>query len=265
MRLPSQIGVGRQRDGRALKAIVFDFDGVLADSEPLHFQAFHTVFAEQGVALTEKDYADRYVGLSDAECVRKVMLANGKSATGPEVDEWVGRKTQFMQHLLRSAHVIVPGIPEFLNEAANHYRLAIASGARKEEVYLVLRRAGLLDVFEQIVTSEDVERGKPDPDVYLLALTLLNDAGRLMGSECLAVEDTPHGIHAAHAAGMRCLAVSTTVRAEVLFQADAVTASLTRFDFPAFVERWWPGSYRYGRSGKGRKHNQPSYREARSG
>lgn len=294
MRLPSQIGIGRQRDGQAFKAIVFDFDGVLADSEPLHFQAFHTVFAEQGVAFTEKDYAEGYVGLSDADCFREVMLASGKSATGPEVDEWVGRKTQFMQHLLRSAHVIIPGIPEFLNEAAEHYRLAIASGARREEVHLVLRRAGLLDVFEQIVTSEDVPRGKPDPGVYLLALALLNDAGPLVGSECLAVEDTPHGIHAAHAAGMKCLAVSTTLGAEALFQADAVVSSLSRFDFPALVERWWPGSYRYGRSGNGtlpsqlldghrdelgddrkiqsldhsrlrRKHNQPPYREERSG
>jgi HAD superfamily hydrolase (TIGR01509 family) len=257
-------GIGIDRHGQALKAIVFDFDGVLADSEPLHFQAFRTVLTEEGMALAETDYAERYVGLSDADCFRSVMLANGRAATGPEVDEWVDRKTRIMQNLLRSANVILPGISEFVNEAANHYRLAIASGARKEEVYLVLRRAGLLDVFEQIVTSEDVERGKPDPDVYLLALTLLNDAGRLMGTECLAVEDTLHGIHAAHAAGMRCLAVTTTVGGEALLQADAVAPSLSRLDFPALVQRWWPGSHRHGRNGR-RTDDQPSYRQEHSG
>ncbi len=222
-----------------LKAIVFDFDGVLADTEPLHFRMFRDVLAEEGLTLTQADYSTRYVGLTDAACFHAVLEAQGERPTYGRLNSLVEKKTRRMQAALLHEPVLLPGIAEFVRAAGASYRLAIASGALLEEIELTLERAGFRDAFEHITAAEDVPNGKPAPDPYLHAVRSLSRLGLLLPGECLAIEDTPHGVAAARAAGLRCLAVATSVPREDLWDADVVALSLQGFDLSALAAKLW--------------------------
>ncbi len=222
---------------QAIKALIFDFDGVLANTEPLHFRAFERILSGEGIALSPDTYAERYVGLTDAECFKAVFMAHAKPLSAPVLRTLVQRKTLLMQEAIATEDVLIPGVADLVRCLVDLYRLAIASGALREEIRLALKLAGLLEAFEHIAAAQDVKKGKPAPDLYLLALHRLNMTSPIISSECLAIEDTPHGIQAAHAAGMRCLAVTTTLNAERLRLADEVTASLQKTDFSQILRR----------------------------
>ncbi|MGQ0812495.1 MAG: HAD family hydrolase [Nitrospiraceae bacterium] len=222
-----------------LKAIIFDFDGVLADTEPLHFRMFQTVLAEEGLPLTPEDYADKYVGLTDEACFEAILAAHGSRTTSQSAAELVARKTTLMQAALKTHKVLAPGVTDFVTAASRRYRLAVASGALRDEIELILGLAHLRHAFEQITAAQDVANGKPDPDLYLLTLHRLNERAPLAASECLAIEDTPHGIRAARAAGIRCLAVATTLPLDQLGEATAVTPTLAQCDLASLVQRLW--------------------------
>lgn len=225
-----------------LKAIVFDFDGVLADTEPLHFRMFREVLAEEGLTLVQADYSTRYVGLTDAACFHAVLEAHGERPTYGRLNCLVEKKTHRMQAALLHEAVLMPGIAEFVRAAGTSYRLAIASGALRREIELTLERAGFRDAFEHITAAEDVPNGKPDPDPYLHAVRALSRRRPLLPGECLAIEDTPHGVAAARKAGLRCLAVATSVDQEELWEADAVTISLAGYDLSALAAKLWSPS-----------------------
>lgn len=227
---------------RDLKAIIFDFDGVLADTEPLHFRMFRDVLGEEGLALTQADYSTRYVGLTDAACFHAVLEACGERATYGRINSLVEKKTRRMQAALLREPVLLPGIAEFVRAAGAAYRLAVASGALREEIELTLERAGFRDAFEHITAAEDVPNGKPAPDPYLHAVRALSRRGPLSPGDCLAIEDTPHGIAAARRAGLRCLAVASSVPQDELWEADAVTLSLNGFDLSQLAAKLWAPS-----------------------
>ena len=226
----------------ALKAIIFDFDGVLADSEPLHFRAFQAVLAEENIALSEHEYATHYIGLTDIECFQAVFKARNRPLKADAIRSLVERKTARMLDVLRAQDVMTPGATDFVRALSKQYRLAIASGALRNEIVLALELAGIHDAFETIVSAEDVRAGKPHPGLYLRALSRLNSTSTLKTCECLSIEDTPYGIRSAHAAGLRCLAVTTTLRREKLLMADGVIPSLRSADFRVFVRRFWDDS-----------------------
>lgn len=225
-----------------LKAIIFDFDGVLADTEPLHYRMFREVLAEEGVTLTLEEYTTSYVGLTDAACFQAVLEARGACPKSGWINELVGRKTSRMQASLRLEPVLLPGIAEFVATAGASYRLAVASGALREEIEVTLDRAGFRGAFEHITAAQDVLRGKPAPDPYLYAVRALNLTRPLAAAECLAIEDTPHGVAAARKAGLRCLAVATSVPQDELWEADAVTLSLHGYDLSALASKLWAPS-----------------------
>jgi beta-phosphoglucomutase len=227
------------RTARTLKAIIFDFDGVLADSEPLHLRGFQTVLLERGIDLSEQDYTQSYVGLADQECFRAVLLAHKQTVPEHELHDLTRRKSAWMLQAIRSRDMLVAGTADFIKEVRRRYRLAVASCALRAEIVLSLQMAGLLDAFEVIASAEDASIGKPDPAIYLRALERLQQGGSLTSAECLAVEDTPFGIQAAQDAGMKCLAVTTTCPPSLLGKADVVVPSIARCDFPAIVGRLW--------------------------
>lgn len=210
-----------------IKAIIFDFDGVLFDTEPLHFAMFQAVFQAEGITLSPELYHAKYVGLTDEACFRAVMNDHERTeVSSATLARLVSNKTDLMQRALRERLPRLSGVREFVSDAHVSQRLAIASGALLQEIVLCLELAGMMPMFEHITAAQDVRQGKPDPEPYLHALAALDRRSTVRGDECLVIEDTPHGIEAAHKAGMRCIAVTTTLPACRLAQADLIIPSL---------------------------------------
>jgi HAD superfamily hydrolase (TIGR01509 family) len=214
-----------------LRAIVFDFDGVIANSEPLHFRAFRDVLADEGVALTESQYYARYLGFDDVGAFEAIARQHAASWSDAHIRNLAARKAVRLEALERNVSVLFPGAADAVRRASAALPIAIASGARGEEIRRVLDRERLSACFTAIVAAEDTPVSKPGPEPYLHALTLLAPAcgGRLSGSECVAIEDSQWGLESARAAGLRTVAVANTYAADQL-AADATIASLQALD-----------------------------------
>jgi len=197
-------------------ALLFDFNGTLSDDEGVQCAIFRELFAEQGRPLSEQEYFDVLAGRSDPEIVER-WLGAGHPATG----EVLERRVQLFRERAGDGSTVPPHVRESVLRAAGRSRLAVVSGAVRSEVDMVLRAAGL-DVFEVIVSVEDVRRGKPDPEGYLLALRRLG----LAAADAVAIEDAPPGIAAAKAAGLSCVALLGTAPRERLGQADEIVTRL---------------------------------------
>jgi len=210
-----------------LKAIIFDCDGVIADTEPIHMAAFERVLAEEGITLTQEDYFAHYLALDDRGCFTRALAGRGK-LTAEQLSEMIRRKAEYVEPAMRAQLRILPGAAEFIRLASGVYPLAVASGALRTEIDLVLKYGDLREHFRVIVSAEDVERSKPHPDPFLKARELLNagSGDQIEPAECLVIEDSIHGIHAAHQAGMRCLAVSNSYPKEKLVEANHIVDSL---------------------------------------
>ncbi|MBA5870026.1 MAG: HAD-IA family hydrolase [Nitrospira sp. CR2.1] len=221
-----------------IHAVLFDFDGVLFDTEPLHFDMFRQVLRMEGISLAPDAYYARYVGLTDPACFRAALADYGRSPVSSEtVAQLVQRKTELMQAALRAQLPVVPGVRDSVHAVASQYRTAVASGALREEIALCLELAGMTSMFEHVSAAQDVHQGKPDPALYLHALAALNRRSPLRADECVAIEDTPHGIEAAHGAGMRCIAVATTLPESRLSAADVVVPSLQTTTVESLLRR----------------------------
>jgi beta-phosphoglucomutase len=225
-----------------LRAIIFDFDGVIADSEPIHFAVFQGVLGEKGWFLSQEEYYANYLGYDDKGCFAAFLAAHGHPVTQATIDDLVGRKAAAYFDYIKKRSVIFPGVCELIHEAATRHPLAVCSGALRHEIEFILEQAGVRKAFEHITSAEDVMHGKPNPEGFLHALAALNrqGAGRFIApGECLVIEDSLPGIRGAHAAGMKVLAVANTHRVEELEEADAVTSSLADVTLPELSHRLW--------------------------
>jgi len=217
-----------------LKAILFDFDGVILDSEEYHFEAFQRVFEEEGVSLSREAYYRNCLGFNDVECFRWGLKGSRKLEEPGGLEELTDRKAVYFEDLLRNQMRFFPGVCEFIREAGEKYPLAVTSMARRGEIEMALRKADLADLFRLIVSGEDVERTKPDPEPYDKTLRLLNTHLSLTNTEreirpdqCLVVEDSSAGVESAKSAGMNVLALAQTEEPEHLqAAADQVLLSL---------------------------------------
>jgi len=214
-----------------LRAIVFDCDGVIADNEPVHLRCFQKVLGEEGMTLTEKEYYDVYLGMDDKGCFSAVLAAHGRPVTSSRINDLVERKARYYEEAIKRELVLFPGVTSLVRQASQHYRLAMASGALRHEIDLILKAAGIREAFKMIVSAEDVSAGKPDPEGFQKALSRINTASpipdpAITPSECLVIEDSIAGIEAAKAAGMRCLAVTHSYSRDALRQADLIVSSL---------------------------------------
>ncbi|HKA17732.1 MAG TPA: HAD family phosphatase [Blastocatellia bacterium] len=211
-----------------LKAIIFDCDGVIADTEPIHMDALQRVLAGEGISLTKEDYFAEYLALDDRACFTKALSLDGLPDAQERVNELIRRKSQCVDKIIAEGVQILPGISEMIRGAANHYPLAIASGALRREIEAIVHNAGLDHFFKVIVSAEDVMRSKPYPDPFLKALDLFNQClnETITPEECLVIEDSIHGIRAAHQASMRCLAVTNSYPKEKLAEAELVVDTL---------------------------------------
>jgi beta-phosphoglucomutase-like phosphatase (HAD superfamily) len=216
-----------------LRAIVFDFDGVIANSEPLHFRAFRDVLADRGVALTEADYYTRYLGFDDLGAFRAIGRDQGRAWAVADLRSLTDDKAVRMEALERDASVLFPGAVEAIQRTAAAVPIAIASGALGAEIRRVLDGANLTRHFAAIVAAEDTAAGKPAPDPYQRAVALLSTAMDMDGlapGDCVAIEDSRWGIASARAAGLRAVGVTTSYDAGELAEADLIIGSLAELD-----------------------------------
>ena len=198
---------------------MFDFNGTLSDDEPLLYAILADLFAAQGRPLAEDVYYERLAGLSDPEIVRLWL-----GEDHPAVDAVLAERIARYRAQVADGSTISPAAREAVHQAAGLVPIAVVSGAHRAEVVPALQAAGLGDAFAVVVTIEDVERGKPDPAGYLLALELLGDV--LRPEEVTVFEDTEAGVASAKAAGMRCVAIPGTHTPERLALADELAPAL---------------------------------------
>jgi HAD superfamily hydrolase (TIGR01509 family) len=223
-----------------IQAIFFDFNGVIIDDEALQMKAYQEVLKEQGIDLTEEDYYGS-LGMDDRAFVRAAFARAGKALTDHTMQAMIDGKSEIHHQLIDADLPLFPGVLTFLKASARRYELGLVSMARKIEIDYVLSRAGLSSMFKIVVSAEEVAKCKPDAECYNLGLEKLN-AARLadrqlpfLSRECLAIEDAPPGIEAAHVAGMHTLGVSNTVTDEALRHAgaDVVSNSLADWSIDA--------------------------------
>jgi beta-phosphoglucomutase len=219
-----------------LAAIVFDFDGVIANTEPLHCMAFRDVLADAGVTLTDVEYYTRYLGYDDLGVFRAIGVDRGLGWDVDRIEAFADRKAERFDALEREVGVLFPGAADAIRRAAAEVPVAIASGALRAEIVRVLEHAGVARHFAAIVAAEDTPAGKPAPDPYLRAIDLLSRAaGRgIPPNRCVAIEDSRWGLAAAQSAGLRTVAVCTTYSATDLTGiADLLIPGLVDFDLQA--------------------------------
>ncbi len=213
-----------------LKAIIFDFDGVIANTEPVHLRAFQEVLREEGISLSSQDYYEKYLALDDKTFFATVLKGRGRSFDKTFIESLMHRKSRYYERFLRENIVIFPGVRDFIKNVYKRYALAIGSGALRHEIEFILEYAGIREEFEGITSAEDVTNCKPDPEVFFTALHRINSLSsndeKILPYECLVIEDSIHGIKAAHSAGMKCLAVTNSYPPEKLSQADMIVSSL---------------------------------------
>ena len=207
-----------------IRAIVFDFDGVIANSEPLHFRAFRHVLAERGIALAERDYYDRYLGFDDVGAFEAIGRDRGVPLSARDVADLTARKALRMEALEREGSVLFPGAREAIARMSALGPTAIASGAIRAEILRVLEHEELSRFFRAVVGAEDAPRSKPAPDPYLRAVALLSETvdRPLRASECAAIEDSRWGVESARAAGLRVIGITHTYARDALSGTDAV-------------------------------------------
>lgn len=211
-----------------IKAVVFDFDGVIANSEPLHFRAFRDVAAAHGLALTEASYYSRYLGFDDLGAFRAMAEDAGAPLTEAAVLSLSREKASRLEALEEDASVLFPGARAAIERMAAFGPIAIASGALRAEIVRILDRERLRSFFPVLVSAEDTPSSKPDPAPYRLAVEwLARQSGiPLAGGECVAVEDSRWGLQSARAAGLRTIGITHSYGAEALTEADLVIAHL---------------------------------------
>jgi beta-phosphoglucomutase len=216
-----------------IRAIFFDFNGVVIDDERLQLSAYREVLAAEDLTLTDEDYFAS-LGMDDKTFVRAAFERAGRSVSDETMNAIIERKTAAHRELIKDDLPLFPGVVTFIKNSSRHYSLGLVSMARRVEINHVLERAHLEDAFTVIVSAEDVGVCKPDPSCYKLALERLNEKRRaankppVLSEECVVIEDAPPGIQSGRGAGMRTLGVTNTVTEEQLrsAQADVVTGNL---------------------------------------
>jgi HAD superfamily hydrolase (TIGR01509 family) len=215
---------------QGMRAVIFDFDGVLVNSEPLHFRALRDALAGEGVAITEEEYLREYVAYDDRGSIRMALERHGRPVTPERVRAVAGLKAEAFE-LLMAEVPFYPGARELVRGLAAEMPVAIASGARRGEIERILSAAGLRDAFAAVIGADDVSRTKPDPEPYRAAFERIAPrVPRLAPGECLVFEDTIPGIAAARAAGMKVIGVAQTYPAGKLGLAHCVVPALDGLD-----------------------------------
>jgi len=218
-----------------LRAVIFDFDGIIVDSEPAIMHLVQEMAAQEGWTLSAEEYYRDYLALDDRGVIELLCARHGRDLDAARREALVAWKAERYQEVIRNGLPAMPGAVEFVNDIADLYPLAIASGSLRAEIEPLLAQLGLREKFSVLATADDCRHSKPDPEVYLTALFRLRALPcfrrePLQSSECLAVEDAPLGVTSAQAAGFKCLALTHSRPASELQHADWVASEFADVD-----------------------------------
>ncbi len=200
---------------KPFSAVIFDMDGVIVDSEPRHEKAFLEIFDEIGFGQTHGIHFPDYIGRSD-KAVWLDFIANHKPSYTYE-DLTAMKQNRFLE-ILREEQPIFDGLPELVAKLNAKYPLAVASGSLHPVIDEVLVIKNLRSYFSAVVSSQDVAKGKPAPDIFLRAADLIKKKPQ----ECVVIEDSVAGVEAGRAAGMQVIAITNSFAAEKLGRADHI-------------------------------------------
>ncbi|MDA3873338.1 MAG: HAD-IA family hydrolase [Kiritimatiellae bacterium] len=210
-----------------VKACIFDFDGILADTEELHYLSFQVVLKPLDAGFSWDHYVSEYIAFDSSQVFAAALKTAGITNLPYSIRDLIDQKIIAFADLLPTAHIPpLPGAIEAVRFAHQHGPIALCTGAERKDVTPLLNSFCIIDLFQAIVTADDVRISKPDPECYALAASLLNTAPE----DCLAIEDTPGGLRAARGAGCQTLGVTTTHSEKQLHPyADRVVDSLLGF------------------------------------
>jgi len=216
-------------NGVKAEAVIFDFDGVIVDTEPLHYKSFQRVLAPVGLDFSWQEYVETYIGFDDRDAFREAFRSNNKLLTQEELHSLISQKAAVFQDVIRDGVAAYPGVIKLIQQLrAANIPLAICSGALRSDIDPILDLLNLKDSFDTIVSADDVTTSKPDPECYQLAFDNLISCNKSSFSKDLtiAIEDTPTGIKAAKQAGLNVCAVSNSYSADLLTDASFTVSSL---------------------------------------
>jgi beta-phosphoglucomutase len=221
-----------------IQGLIFDFNGVIVNDEPVHCQAFQKALkTELNIDLPRQEYFDKYLPYDNENCIRHFMADRGLPVSQQIVNRLVGLKSAFYREMVEVDIPVLDSTVGFIQALPPGFPLAIASGADREEIEFVLEKLGLHPRFRIIVAAGDVERSKPHPEAFITALDRLQRVSPGLGAEgAIVFEDSHHGIKGAHAAGMRCVALATSYPKEKLLAADLVLETLEGWDLNKLQE-----------------------------
>lgn len=222
-------------ESRSLQAIIFDFDGVIANSEPLHLKAFQDALADEGIELSSDEYYRRYLGYDDMGLLQALVRDRELNWGGRQINDMMSHKARRLERMLQGGEVLFPGAADFIRKAAATVPIAIASGALRHEIMEILEGAQLDRMFATIVASGDTPQSKPSPAPYMLAYERLGQitALDLERTRIVAIEDSRWGLESARGAGLRCVGVTTSYSAEELAGSDLVVSGLNALTIEA--------------------------------
>ncbi len=213
-----------------LRAVIFDFDGVITDSEILHLRAFNQSLAQYGIEITKNDYYTMYLGFNDTDCYKLLIEKGLLKMDEQQINTLMIQKKKIFEQLAKAEGKMIEGVRDFLNMLEqNNIPMAICSGSLLTEVEMVLEEARLRHLFEVVVSGEQVKKGKPDPEGFLLSLQRLNEnrENPITANQCVVIEDSHWGLEAAKAAGMHTIAVTNSYDAGQLSMADKIVDRLS--------------------------------------
>ncbi|RNC67582.1 MAG: HAD family phosphatase [Desulfuromonadales bacterium] len=212
-----------------LSAVIFDFDGIIVDTEPLHYRAFQVILEPLGLGYSWEDYVSLYMGFDDRDAFREAFGSKGKVLAAEELELLIGRKAAAFQEIIADGVTPYPGVVELIEAISGQLPLALCSGALHCDIHPILTGLDLSGAFDVMVTADEVQASKPDPASYRLAVERLSSIfpdGGILPDACIAIEDTPAGIASASGAGIPVVAVTNSYPADRLAGARKVVDSL---------------------------------------
>lgn len=218
---------------RMLTGVIFDFDGIIVDTEPLHYKAFQEILIPLGLGYSWEEYLRHYIGFDDRDAFREAFRASGKAIEDEALKRLIEQKAEAFGKIIASGVEPYPGVVELIRSLEANLPVALCSGALRSDITPILEQLGIDGVFDAVVTADEVAASKPDPESYLLVvkkLASLFPEKNIVPATCLAIEDTPAGITSATNAGVNVLAVTNSYPEEKLTRAFRVVDTLVGID-----------------------------------
>ena len=219
--------------GKTKTAIIWDMDGVIVDSAPFHFAAWEEVFSRRGAKFTREDFT-RLFGSRNDFIIRNVL---GRDVPQKDIESIAGEKERKFRARIKGEAALLPGVSRLLTILKGNLKMALATSAPQENIDLILGELNIGECFDCVVSGHEVAESKPSPEIYSLAARRLGADPR----NCIVIEDSPLGIKAALAAGMKCLAVSNSHPEQDLAEASAVVNTLEGIGPTTLITMVWRG------------------------